>query len=623
MEELFGMVNSSISNKCAIFVETNPNLNEKTRMFLEIFERFVGKEFCKMIVVGTDVFTCKKIIRKIFKARPDVPAVFLSADLNERSVGVVISGVEKMRIQGKDQDGLGTVQDLGKEAQIIVCTQAFLFRKGKDLLQEDFLLILEDALQLDVRAIDHLSINIDLKLVSAAIRGIQEMSDLISTKRCESDASFTSYLHTLKTSALSSTLSPDTFPRGISTSNEILQKPVPGNLRRPEFFLKLLKTVCVFIRSSLRGLEPSINSCHYFHYNLFKTWLVPRESLSISSSIFCSLITFFSINILKSENFFALYTICEFLSLSALHPEIYSVIYEPHSEQASVRSPILQLSCQDPSVFLGSLLKSFNCKVLFTSSYSQVSASFVGIESKVFYFPEVPDICSLVLTRGSDQLFLSTKSDEKVDDGVIRNYGEVLLDLSEVVPDGLVAVFPDWKTLMSYVVKWNESGLILRLLENKLVFIENTENEQKLMKNFKKACECGRGAVFFTVAREKCLEMMNQYGKFVRCSLVFGVPQGGVLSRVLRARLVYLKKHLNVDEADYLNYDAMRDAVWAISQGVKCSDLQQAVVFVDRRFDSSQKRTRIPKWILSKIKAQNSVSKDSAKDICSKYFKLS
>jgi DNA excision repair protein ERCC-2 len=247
----------------------------------------------------------------------------------------------------------------------------------------------------------------------------------------------------------------------------------------------------------------------------------------------------------------------------------------------------------------------------------------VGIESKVFYFPEVPDICSLVLTRGSDQLFLSTKSDEKVDDGVIRNYGEVLLDLSEVVPDGLVAVFPDWKTLMSYVVKWNESGLILRLLENKLVFIENTENEQKLMKNFKKACECGRGAVFFTVAREKCLEMMNQYGKFVRCSLVFGVPQGGVLSRVLRARLVYLKKHLNVDEADYLNYDAMRDAVWAISQGVKCSDLQQAVVFVDRRFDSSQKRTRIPKWILSKIKAQNSVSKDSAKDICSKYFKLS
>lgn len=220
-------------------------------------------------------------------------------------------------------------------------------------------------------------------------------------------------------------------------------------------------------------------------------------------------------------------------------------------------------------------------------------------------------------------MFLSTKSEEKVDDGVIRNYGEVLLDLSEVVPDGLVAIFPDWKTLISYIVKWNESGLLLRLLEHKLVFIENTENEMKLMKNFEKACECGRGAVFITVAREKCLELLNRFGKFVRCSLVFGVPQGGVLSRVLRARLTFLKKNMKVDEGDYLNYDAMRDAVWAVAQGVKSSSPNQAIIFVDRRFDSVQKKSKIPEWIIQKFKSQNSVSKDSAKDICSKYFKRS
>lgn len=619
MEELFLEISNHSTSNTALLVESNPNLSKKFEIFLAIFLRFIPSTFSKLFLIGSDLHTCQKLLKKFLKAR--VKSVLLPPNTPplDSKLGQMINGVEKMHIDQIYSSFDSKMESCIADAEVVVLSQDFLFRKGKDYVKCGNLVVFEDTLQIDVKAIDHLSINIDLKLISAAIRGIQELMEIVEERKEELEK----YYECCKAGNLFEYYDLENWPRGVTHSSQMKSTPVPGNLRRSSHFLKTLKTACVCIRQTLRALEPSINSCDYFLFNIQKTWLISPTTLSYSSFLLCTLLNFLHLPPTQNENYFSLYTVCEFFSLSSCQSEVYSVIYEPHSEQASARNPVLQLSCCDPSHFLQTLLSSFTCKVLFTSLSAKLSSNFLGVESKAFIYPDIPDICSLILIRGSDQMFLSTKSEEKVDDGVIRNYGEVLLDLSEVVPDGLVAIFPDWKTLISYIVKWNESGLLLRLLEHKLVFIENTENEMKLMKNFEKACECGRGAVFITVAREKCLELLNRFGKFVRCSLVFGVPQGGVLSRVLRARLTFLKKNMKVDEGDYLNYDAMRDAVWAVAQGVKSSSPNQAIIFVDRRFDSVQKKSKIPEWIIQKFKSQNSVSKDSAKDICSKYFKRS
>lgn len=48
-------------------------------------------------------------------------------------------------------------------------------------------------------------------------------------------------------------------------------------------------------------------------------------------------------------------------------------------------------------------------------------------------------------------------------------------------------------------------GLLKRVLEHKLVFIETTDVLETTMalENFKRACDCGRGAVFLSIARGK------------------------------------------------------------------------------------------------------------------------
>lgn len=46
----------------------------------------------------------------------------------------------------------------------------------------------------------------------------------------------------------------------------------------------------------------------------------------------------------------------------------------------------------------------------------------------------------------------------------------------------------------------------------------------KSLKHFRKACDCGRGAVFLSVARGKVAEGIDFDHHYGRCVVMFGVP---------------------------------------------------------------------------------------------------
>ena len=69
-------------------------------------------------------------------------------------------------------------------------------------------------------------------------------------------------------------------------------------------------------------------------------------------------------------------------------------------------------------------------------------------------------MCPVVLTRGSDQMAVSTKFDMRNDDNVIRNYGRMLIELSSAIPDGVVCFFVSYSYMDQIVSKWNEMGIL-------------------------------------------------------------------------------------------------------------------------------------------------------------------
>jgi DNA excision repair protein ERCC-2 len=61
-----------------------------------------------------------------------------------------------------------------------------------------------------------------------------------------------------------------------------------------------------------------------------------------------------------------------------------------------------------------------------------------------------------VITRGSDQVAISSRFEVRNDPAVVRNFGNILVEYSKIVPDGIVCFFPSYLYMESIVAAWNE-----------------------------------------------------------------------------------------------------------------------------------------------------------------------
>ena len=81
----------------------------------------------------------------------------------------------------------------------------------------------------------------------------------------------------------------------------------------------------------------------------------------------------------------------------------------------------------------------------------------------------------LIVTRGRDQVPISSKFESRMDPAVIRNYGELLVDVSASVPDGICAFFTSYSYMEIVLDKWEEWGIIDKIWANKLIFMETKD----------------------------------------------------------------------------------------------------------------------------------------------------
>lgn len=111
------------------------------------------------------------------------------------------------------------------------------------------------------------------------------------------------------------------------------------------------------------------------------------------------------------------------------------------------------------------------------------------------------------------------------------------------------------------------------------------------------ACDCGRGAVLLAVARGKVSEGVDFDHHYGRAVLMFGIPYVFTQSRILKARLDYLRDQFQIRENDFLTFDAMRHAAQCVGRALRGKTDYGIMIFADKRFSRQDKRSRLPKWI--------------------------
>ena len=131
---------------------------------------------------------------------------------------------------------------------------------------------------------------------------------------------------------------------------------------------------------------------------------------------------------------------------------------------------------------------------------------------------------------------------------MIRNYGSLLSDVVSIVPDGVVCFFTSYIYMENVVAAWYDQGVIEQIQRHKLLFIETQDAAETSLAliNYIKACENGRGAVLLSVARGKVSEGVDFDHHLGRAVLMFGIPYVYTQSRILKARLEYLRDQFQV-----------------------------------------------------------------------------
>lgn len=70
----------------------------------------------------------------------------------------------------------------------------------------------------------------------------------------------------------------------------------------------------------------------------------------------------------------------------------------------------------------------------------------------------------------------------------------------------------------------------------------------------------------FSVARGKVSEGIDFDGQYGRGVIMVGVPYQYTESRLLKARLSFLREKLGINEGDFLSFDALRQAAQCLGR---------------------------------------------------------
>lgn len=72
-------------------------------------------------------------------------------------------------------------------------------------------------------------------------------------------------------------------------------------------------------------------------------------------------------------------------------------------------------------------------------------------------------VCPLIITRGSDQVTISSQYEVRNDLAVVRNFGNILVEMSAIVPDGIPSLSfhyllytQDWYAFLPHTHIWSK-----------------------------------------------------------------------------------------------------------------------------------------------------------------------
>ncbi|XP_022909302.1 general transcription and DNA repair factor IIH helicase subunit XPD [Onthophagus taurus] len=481
---------------------------------------------------------------------------------------------------------------------------------SKELTRES-VVIFDEAHNIDNVCIDSMSVKIHRRIIDKSIANIQVLEKSVAKMRDEDQKRLQEEYQRLVEGLRDASVARETdvILANPVLPDDILNDVVPGNIRNAEHFISFLKRFVEYLKTRLRVQHVVQESPAGFLKDVQSKVCIERKPLKFCAERLASLLR--TLEISDLTDFSPLVLITHLATLVSTYTKGFTIIVEPFDDKTpTVSNPILHFSCLDSSIAIKPVFDRFQTVVITSGTLSPLD-----MYPKILNFHPVimssftmtlarPCLLPMIVSKGNDQVAISSKFETREDIAVIRNYGQLLVEVATNVPDGVVCFFTSYLYLESVVASWYDQGVIDNLQKHKLLFIETQDSAETsfALMYYIKACESGRGAVLLSVARGKVSEGVDFDHHLGRAVLMFGIPYVYTQSRILKARLDYLRDQFQIRENDFLTFDAMRHAAQCVGRAIRGKTDYGIMIFADKRFSRSDKRSKLPKWIQEHLK---------------------
>lgn len=504
-------------------------------------------------------------------------------------------------------------------------------RVSKDL-SGDSIVIFDEAHNIDNVCIESLSMDITDDVLKKATKGAESLSKKVEeVKQIDSSRLQDEYEKLVEGLRESDIVNPneETFIANPVLSKDVLDEAIPGSIRRAEHFISFMKRLIEYLKTRMKVLHVIAETPTSFLLHLKQLTFIDRKPLRFCSERLSLLVR--TLQVSEIEEFYALKDIATFASLVSTYESGFTLILEPfETENATVPNPILRLSCLDASIAIKPIFEKFSSVVITSGTISPLD-----MYPKMLNFDTViqqsysmtldrRSFLPMIVTKGSDQVAISSRFEIRNDPSVVRNYGTLMIEFSKITPDGLVVFFPSYLYMESIISQWQTMGILDEVWKYKLILVETPDAQETslALETYRKACSNGRGAVLLSVARGKVSEGIDFDHHYGRTVLMIGIPFQYTESRILKARLEFLRDNYQIRENDFLSFDAMRHAAQCLGRVLRGKDDYGVMVLADRRF--ARRKGQLPKWIAQGLlDADTNLSTDMAVASAKKFLRTS
>ncbi|KAF4615356.1 hypothetical protein D9613_003053 [Agrocybe pediades] len=474
-------------------------------------------------------------------------------------------------------------------------------------MSKDAIVVFDEAHNIDNVCIESLSIDLTRPMLDAAGRSVTKLSEKIEEIKVTDVAKLQDEYAKL-VEGLQETDADVNDTDGIMGNpvlpDDLLHEAIPGNIRKAEHFVAFLKRFVEYIKTRMRVLHVVAETPLSFLQHLKDITYIERRPLRFCAERLQSLIR--TLELTRLDEYASLQKVASFATLVATYEKGFLLILEPfETDNATVPNPVFHFTCLDPSLAIKPIFERFSSVVITSGTISPLDMypkmlQFTPVVQETYPMTLTRNaFLPLVITRGSDQVAISSRFEVRNDPAVVRNFGSILIEYSKTVPDGIVAFFPSYLYMESIVAAWNDMGILNEVWKHKLIFVETPDaNETSIaLENYRRACDNGRGAVLLSVARGKVSEGIDFDHNYGRAVIMFGVPYQYTESRILKARLEYLRDAYRIRESEFLGFDAMRNAAQCVGRVLRGKTDWGLMIFADKRFARADKRAKLPRWI--------------------------